>query len=238
MDIFTIAICDDETKMLEKIHASVSITFKNKNIDTECLKFSDPMELLTAIRQHPIDAVFLDIDMPRISGMDIAGIINTEKIDTAIVFVTCHDMLVYDTFQYSPFAFIRKSHFDCEIGGVIDRIISRLSTESHNIILKNGTQIARIKINSVIYIESTGNYVNIHTADGCEKYRDTLSNIEQLEGGVNFIRVHKGFIVNIGHIERLTGNSLIMSNGAEIPMGRNYEKNVKSKILQSFRRQV
>lgn len=238
MDIFTIAICDDEAKMLEKIHASVSDTFKNKNIDAECLKFSDPMELLNSIRQHSIDALFLDIDMPRISGMDIAGIINTEKIDTAIVFVTCHDMLVYDTFQYSPFAFIRKSHFDCEIDGVIDRIISQLSAKNRDIILKNGTQIARIKISGIIYIESAGNYVNIHTTNGCEKYRDTLSNIEQLEGGVNFIRVHKGFIANINHIERLSGDELIMTDGAHIPVGRMYEKTVKSKILQSFRRQV
>lgn len=238
MYTFKAAICDDEPEMLNKIYSDVSDEFTSRNIAAECEKISDPFELLDRLKNTKIDVVFLDIDMPNISGMDIAKIINDEKIDTAIVFVTCHDMLVYDTFKYRPFDFIRKSHFDCEIGGVIDRIVSHLQTRQVDIVMRKGAEIIRVVTNDIIYIESVGNYVNIYTANGCEKYRDTLSSIEQQAGDANLIRVHKGFIANLNHIERLTGDELIMTDGTHIPVGRMYEKSVKSKILESFRRQV
>ncbi len=238
MYTFKAAICDDEPEMLNKIYSDVSDEFKNRGIAADCEKISDPFELINRLKSGTIDVAFLDIDMPNISGMDIAKIINEEKINTAIVFVTCHDMLVYDTFKYRPFDFIRKSHFDCEIGGVIDRIVSHWQTRQADIVIRKGSEIIRIATNDIIYIESVGNYINIYTVNGCEKYRDTLSAIEQQSGDVNLIRVHKGFIANISRIERLAGDELIMTDGTHIPVGRMYEKTVKSKILESFRRQV
>lgn len=238
MNTFKAVICDDEPEMLNKIYNAVSDGFKNLGIAAECEKISDPFELLDRLKNIKIDVVFLDIDMPNISGMDIAKIINEEKISIAIIFVTCHDMLVYDTFKYRPFDFIRKSHFDCEIGGVIDRIVKHWRARQADIILRRGVEIIRIAANDIIYIESEGNYINIHTENECEKYRDTLSSIEQQAGNVNLIRVHKGFIANINRIRRLAGDELIMTDGTHIPVGRIYEKSVKGKILQSFRKRV
>lgn len=238
MYTFKAAICDDEPEMLNKIYSNVSNEFTKRGIATECEKISDPFELIDRLKNTKIDVVFLDIDMPNINGMYIAKIINEEKINTAIVFVTSHDMLVYDTFKYRPFDFIRKSHFDCEISGVIDRIINHWQTRQVNIVIRKGTEIIRVAANDIIYIESEGNYINIHTANSCEKYRDTLSSIEQQAGGANLIRVHKGFIANINHIERLTGDELIMTDSTHIPVGRIYEKSVKSKILESLRKRI
>ncbi len=238
MHLFNVAICDDELEMLNKVYISVSDEFKHRGINVTCIKTSDPFELIDNLKNTKIDAVFLDIDMPNINGMDIAGIIKKENIDTSIIFVTCHDMLVYDTFQYSPFAFIRKSHFDCEICSVIDRIITHWQMRQSDIVTHKGAEIIRVIINDIIFIESVGNYINIYTTNGCEKYRDTLTNIENQCSGISLIRVHKGFIANINQIERLSGDELVMNNGAHIPIGRIYEKQVKSKILESFRRQV
>lgn len=238
MDIFKIVVCDDEPTILDKIYNSVQTEFQYRGINAECLKISESAELMDIFRNVKIDAVFLDIDMPHISGMEIARMIKMQKLDTTIIFVTCHDMLVYDTFQYSPFAFIRKSHFDIEISGVIDRIIEHWENDKSYLIIKKGQQLVRIKTSNVIYIESEGNYVNIYSSCGCEKYRDTLTSIEEQDCGISLIRVHKGFIANINRIERITGDCLIMSNGGTVPIGRNYEKNVKSKILEIFRRQV
>lgn len=233
-----IIICDDETEILNKIYNSVLTEFQRRNINAECIKISDSVKLADILRSTKIDVIFLDIDMPHISGMEIAHMIKSEKLDTIIVFVTCHDILVFDTFQYSPFAFIRKSHFDSEISGVIDRIIEHRKNERLYLTMQRGQQVIRIKTSDVVYIESEGNYINIYSSTGCERYRCTLSSIEQQEGCVNFIRVHKGFIVNINHIRQLTGDCIVMSNGRKVPVGRNYEKAVKSKILEEFRKQV
>ncbi|MDD6395395.1 MAG: LytTR family DNA-binding domain-containing protein [Firmicutes bacterium] len=231
-------MCDDETAVLDKIYNSVLTEFQRRSINAECIKISESTMIADILRSTKTDAVFLDIDMPHISGMEIARMIKNEKLNTTIIFVTCHDMLVYDTFQYSPFAFIRKSHFDIEISGVIDRIIENWESEKSYLIIKKGQQVVRIKTSEVIYIESEGNYVNICLPDGCEKYRDTLSSIENQDGGISLIRVHKGFIVNINQIERTAGDCLIMSNGHTVPVGRNYEKAVRAKILEMFRKQV
>lgn len=223
---------------MDKIYNCVSAEFQSRNINAECIKTSDSVKLAEILKSTKIDVIFLDIDMPHISGMEIAHMIKSERLETIIVFVTCHDILVFDTFQYSPFAFIRKSHFDSEIGGVIDRIIQHRKNECLYLTMQKGQQVIRIKTSDVVYIESEGNYINIYSLTGCEKYRCTLSSIEQQEGCVNLIRVHKGFIVNINHIRQLTGDCIVMSNGSKVPVGRNYEKSVKSKILEEFRRQV
>lgn len=233
--MYNFALCDDQTEELNIMSEKISKNLSEYGISSECIKFSNPELLIEKLKSEKIDVLFLDIDMPTISGMDIAGFINENSISTLIVFVTAHDMLVYDTFRYRPFGFIRKSRFDNEIDFVIGQLLSELSKKHRKIIFHKGSEIITETVNDIIYIEAKGNYANIVKTGGILKFRETLSNILMQSGGASLIRVHKGYIINPEYIKEFKTDSLKMSNNDIVPIGRSYEKEVKQQIIKLLR---
>lgn len=236
--MISIAICDDDNRILEDISAKVRTTFECHNIQAKYACFNDPRVLMKKLINEPLDVLFLDIDMPYFSGMDIAGFINEKEIKTLIVFVTSHDALVYETFKYRPFGFIRKTHIDEEINELVKRIDIELRNNQKELIIKKGQDIERLPIKDIVYVEAEGNYLNIRTTAGEIRIRETLSALSEELLHKGFIRCHKGYLVNIDRVNRIKGAELEVSQAGEnicIPIGRNYEKEVRRKILETMR---
>ena len=120
------AVCDDEVSILSYMSERIRLEFVRANVDAELFSASDPFVLLEHIKSSAPDVLFLDIDMPKLGGMDIAQFLIDNDIKTLLVFVTSHDALVYSSFKYRPFAFIRKSFFDGEISAVVRDIAAEL----------------------------------------------------------------------------------------------------------------
>ena len=117
-----VAFCDDETKILEDLSVKIKKEFEKINCEIDLYTTENSIRLLEYLKSCTVDILFLDIDMPTISGMDIAEALLNSKIKTLLVFVTGQDALVYKSFKYHPFGFIRKAFFDDEI----DRVVKRL----------------------------------------------------------------------------------------------------------------
>ncbi|MDE6313463.1 MAG: LytTR family DNA-binding domain-containing protein [Lachnospiraceae bacterium] len=233
--MYHIVVCDDEKEMAEQILSSVKANLTNQNeLRYTCIYESE--KLLSLLQREVVDVLFLDIDMPVYTGMDIAQYICRQNLNTLLIFVTSHDALVYQTFSYRPFGFLRKSYMEQEIKEVAMRLEEELKTQSEVIILQRNGELIPIPKSQIIFMEAEGNYLNIHKIHGVEKYRDTLFHMEQELGHKEFIRCHKGYLVNCRHIVKMSQNQLEMSNSKRIPVGRNYEKEVKRKILESMRR--
>ncbi len=110
--MYHIVICDDEKEILDDILRKVRNCFDENDILACYTGFDDARKLMECIQNKKIDVLFLDIDMPYHNGMDIAGYINEHGLKTILIFITSHDALVYQTFAYRPFGFIRKTHID------------------------------------------------------------------------------------------------------------------------------
>lgn len=106
----------------------------------------------------------------------------------------------------------------------------------NEIIIKKGSEKVKILLSDIYYMESVGNYVNIYTVAGCEKYRETLGNMENELKNKKFIRSHKGYFVNSKYIKKVRNGEIELSNGVSIPIGRSYEKDVKRMILELMRK--
>lgn len=236
MNMYNIVICDDEKEILKKIASKIRSGFEKFYIDADYTFLTDARKLVDIVENRHIDILFLDIDMPYFSGMDIAGIIREKGLETLLVFVTGYDTLVYKTFAYKPFAFLRKSYFDEEVDEVIERLVKELIALKEELIIKKGHEVVKIIANDIYYIESEGNYINIYTVNGKEKCRKTLADIEKELAGKNFIRCHKGYLINMKYISRVKSNEAELTEGSLIPIGRSYEKEMKKKILESFRK--
>lgn len=175
------------------------------------------------------DVILLDIEMPEISGIDLADRINSVKGANEapyIIFVSGRDNLVFDALSKFPYSFIRKSHLE-DLDICISNIWQKLSfypTYS----IKTGRDIKTFEIKNIIYLEKQGNYTAFITSAGIfserssidEKYRDLRE--------LGFLRPHIGFLVNAAHITDFSGNSLTLSCGKEITISRNYKQSIKS----------
>ena len=114
--MYQIAICDDEEKILLDIQKKIEKYFISQEMDANYFYTNDSEKMLEYIKNEPLDVLFLDIDMPHISGMDIASYIKENRLEILLVFVTSQDALVYQSFAYRPFGFLRKTHIDFETG--------------------------------------------------------------------------------------------------------------------------
>ena len=236
--MYRIVLCDDDNKILCDITEKIKTSMQAKDIPAEYICMSDSRKLMDFLAQEKVDVLFLDIDMLYFTGMDIAGYINEKESNTILIFVTSHDALVYQTFAYRPFGFIRKTHMDDELMELVERIKTELEDKKRDIVITRGTELTRILIQDILYIESEGNYLNFYTKNDTIKIRETMTNIEKELSGKGFVRCHKGYLVNAEHIEKMRSGEIdLQCEGIRksVPVGRSYEKEVRKKIMEFMR---
>jgi len=233
--LYQIALCDDEVKILEDMLNKVKEGFSKCDAAAEYYATEDAEALLQHIRKNNIDILFLDIDMPKYNGMEIAEYLLKENSKTLLVFVTNYEALVYKSFQYQPFGFIRKNYFEDEITEVIERALKALKDKKESLPIKVNNEIIKVNICDIKYFEGDCNYVNLYGVEEQYRFRETLGNLEKELSSKDFIRIHKGYLVNQQFIHRIKGNEVQLSDGTIIPVGRSYSDSVKRKIMEAMR---
>lgn len=226
-----IYICDDEPQILKTITAKIRSLLPEDSVTA----FSSGQMLWEALEEAGCDLLFLDIDMPGLNGMDIAHHLNHKKLRPLLIFVTSHDELVYESLQYHPFGFIRKSYFDQEIENVLSGCKKELaSNRKHFHFRMAGCEVA-ILLADILYFEADGNYLTIHTKTEQYHFRSTVFATENALKNDGFVRVHKGFLVNLQSVRVIGNEELILINGSTIPLGKNYADHAKKQFLQYMR---
>lgn len=112
-----IAICDDDNEMLGRLKKDVIEIFGILKVNIEIFSFSDGKELLRTIQNDDenFDLFLLDIDMPDVSGLEIAQMLREMSVNLIIIFISAYDNYVFDSIEYSPFRYIRKSRIKEEL---------------------------------------------------------------------------------------------------------------------------
>lgn len=226
-----ITILDDEPKMLDDIKRLV----ENLYPDSVIICHTGGESFFDSDQTNP-DVLLLDIDMPGLSGMDVAGRLYERGSDTLIVFVTAHDELVYDSFKYHPFAFVRKGYLQKELPVVLRDCEEELSKKDKHYVFKTGSETVSLRIDEILYFESLANYLLIKTKTGEYKTRATITNVENELKASDFLRIHKGFLVNLTHIKTYKPDELCLETGEVLPIGKSYSDEAKQAILKYMRR--
>lgn len=223
-----IYICDDEQRILKDMENRIKLILQECFVKT----FSDGKELLEALKNSACDVLLLDIDMPQISGLDIAGELTKMQDKPLLVFVTSHDELVYDSLQYHPFGFIRKNHFDSEIAKMLKDCQQELVAKNQHFTFKSGTENVRIPLEEILYYESDGNYLKLFTKEQEYRLRDTVTAVENALSTSGFVRIHRGFLVNQSAVKTLSAEEAELINGVRIPIGKNFAQEAKARLMR------
>lgn len=221
-----IAIVDDEMLFAKNFSEVIRRVF------TGSLQRLEIFLSAEGILSSPIsfDLIFLDIEMPGLSGIELAQKHREALGD--VVFVTNRDDLVFEAYNTTnSLGFIRKSSFEQDLKSIIKRI--NRNNQLHNgFSVKNGDIVTKIKYSDIFYIEKVGHNVVIHTPSGKYSQRTTISNMETSLLPFGFVRTHIGFIVNLAHVVHVKSNCAVLANEAVIPVSRSNVKSVKDKFLE------
>lgn len=233
-----IAIIDDEKHALETLVYDLE---ENFNKYTEVIFTTNhPVEGLKLLKIHKPDLLFLDIDMPGISGLDMAELIDDHNI--SIVFTTAHLEYAVKAVGTNATGYLVKPVSPDQLENIIlkcrQNIASRFSnlTVSDKIPVPDNDGVELVTFREIIYCKSDGNYTMIRLKnERLVMTSKTLRYFEEMLKGKDFLRVHKSFLINLNCIKKYIkgdGGELIMCNDEKIPVSRNSRSELLS-IIQA-----
>lgn len=232
------AVVDDENYVLKQLPNLIRSLMPGLNIEIEC--FHSGSELQAAYNTRKFDALFLDIDMPEISGFDLAEQLRLQDDDIPIVYVTGRDDLITTAFRYKPIGFVRKQRIDIELPFAVTSILSELGRKKTAItvteIRSSGGKTHTVLISNIIYIESSKHYLYIHLTDSTQlTVRGALSDFLNLSGFESFVQINSGTIVNLEHTN-LSKDQAILNDGSVLFISRRKLADVKKAYLKHVKK--
>lgn len=191
-----VAICDDEAIYREE--TKKAILAYNKEI--AIVEFTDGNELVQSGERF--DLIFLDIEMPKMDGMEAAKKLRENKVDAEIVFLTSHEEFVYDAFDVRAMQFLKKPPEKEKIERVLQRVEQIFAKEERVELTLKG-QTCFVKQRDIVYIEAYGDGVYIYDCAGnvYEERRGTIKKWNEKLSGKGFAQIQRGYLISMWYVE-------------------------------------
>ena len=228
----SVLAADDERPALEDLHRLLCCSPQVS--DVVCA--SSGGDALRLLSERPFDALFLDVRMPQLDGLELASIIGQFANPPAVVFVSAYEEGAVGAFELHALDYLMKPVSKRRIDEALDRVLharDRRGAEepfasSEEIVAverAHGGATRLVPRSSILYLQARGDYVRIVSEDGRYLARGRLSAIEQRWQAHGFHRVHRGYVANLRKAVEvrptLNGTATIaFSNGSEIPVAR------------------
>ena len=223
---FNYLIVDDEpfARKLVQAHAS---KIESLELVGEC---ANAIEASNLLRAKSVNLIFLDIHMPELSGLDF---IKTLKNPPAIILITAHRDFAIEAFDLNVIDYLLKPiSFDRFLKGVnkfFDRHYETSKPLNQNdstvdfIYLKADRKNHKIRLNEILYIESLDDYVKVFLRGRVLITRENISTLEEKLSGLQFVRIHRSYIVSVKEIRSISGEGVQIAD-KDLPFGRAYKK--------------
>ncbi|WP_343559638.1 LytTR family DNA-binding domain-containing protein [Sphingobacterium sp.] len=185
-----------------------------------------------------IDLLFLDIEMPGISGVELAGMLESK---TKVIFTTGHRDFALEAFDLGAVDYLLKPIKPARFLAAIDKVRNLIQKDNlpgniapirQEIYIKGSGKSSwnRINLSDIEYLEADSNYTQIYLSTGKIMVYGTLNQLSAQLPADRFLRIHKSYIINLAHLESGTALSVKMTNGAQIPVGRVYKNELVSHL--------
>lgn len=233
---FKIGICDDDIELRNNLENKIKDIYSKYEVTLEFYGYDNGEEFLNAVEGETgkFEIVFMDIDMPKISGLEVAKNLHEKFPETILIFVSAHEQYVYESFTYSPFRYIRKYRIDAELRLALDAAYEKLEIIQDRFIVVR-TDDAQIRLNhsDIMYYETEGRKINIHMSNGCNYLiSKTMKEFVEEMNDDNFIKIHSGGMVNCKFVQQYSNNDLTLDNGERLIVSRSGMKELKSGLTK------
>ncbi|GAA3280770.1 MULTISPECIES: LytR/AlgR family response regulator transcription factor [Dactylosporangium] len=209
----------------------------------------DATEALRVLRDADIDAVFLDIRMPGLDGMELARILGRFARPPAIVFVTAYDDRAAEAFDLGVADYVRKPVRADRIAESIRRVLATRLVPAHPAVAARrdrqddptipvelaGTT-RMLPRSSVRWVEAQGDYARLHTADASHLVRVSLATLAERWADAGFVRIHRSYLVQLRLITelRMTNTGyVVLIDDHELPVSRRHTRELKDRLVRA-----
>lgn len=224
-----IAIVDDmladRTRLINDIKK-----YAGENAMLVCMtEYQNGEEFLSSAQLTTLDAVFLDIYMGELSGMEVAHQIHKLYPSCQIVFVATSSAFAVQSYEVRAFYYILKPYEYGDIVRVMSMLDQNLQKSSRYIKVKEGREWRKILLSDIIYVDYSNHYVQIHTEDVIiSTYMNFPEMAEKLSGYNEFLNCYRCIIVNLNKIQKIDEMFFLLCNGEYIPINRKRAKEIKA----------
>jgi two-component system LytT family response regulator len=247
-----VLVADDEPLARERLSGLLS-----QEPDIEVVgQARDGEEAVTAIHDDSPDLVFLDVQMPQMSGFDVIEAVGSDRMPL-VIFVTAYDQHALKAFQVRALDYLlkpfdrerfkdalgraRKQLERDENGDLGRRLLAlvkdlrRDQPKSDRLVVKSGGRLFFLRTDEIDWVEAAGNYVRLHVGPGSHLLRETMNAIEGRLDPEKFFRIHRSRIVNMERIQELqpwlNGEyAVLLRTGTRLTLSRGYREKLQDRL--------
>jgi DNA-binding LytR/AlgR family response regulator len=217
-----IIVDDDDASRKVLSHLIKQTDFLN-----EVAACPNPVEAMKVLQKQEIDLVFLDIEMPEMTGMDM---LKTLENRPGVILTTSHKEYALDAFNLNVIDYLVKPvelpRFIKAVNKAKDLISvkDQVSANREYFFIKKDSVLTKVPVKDILWIEALGDYITVHTKEQRFILHATLKSIENKLPADKFIRVHRSYIVQMDNV-KLVEDTTIYINDVSIPVGAMYKEN-------------
>ncbi|NUR58310.1 MAG: response regulator transcription factor [Catenulispora sp.] len=231
-----VLVVDDEPPAVAELAYLLSRDPRITSVQTA----NDGEEALRVLKNSPVDALFLDIRMPGLDGMEIAAVLNQFATPPQIIFVTAHEEFAVEAFDLHASDYLLKPVRSERLAEAVRRMATTAAPRTaqqagpYDVIPVELAGVTRfIPRQDVAYAEAQGDYVRLHTATSNHLVRIPLAVLEEHWSGVGFARIHRRYLVRVDAVSETrweSGHLTVIVGGTPIPVARRHTREVRERL--------
>ncbi len=236
MSALRVLVVDDERPALDEL----AFLLGQDDRVGEVLTSDSATQGLVTLQSEDVDAVFLDIQMPGLSGIELAQVLSRFRRPPAIVFVTAHEEHAVDAFEVRAVDYVLKPVRADRLAEAIRRVVDDGDHAPANHDLEVPVELGGVtrfvRRSEVTYVEAQGDYARLHTASASHLLRVPLTQLESEWASAGFVRIHRSHLVALAHVAelRMDGGrcSVRLSDGTELGVSRRQTRELRDLYLR------
>lgn len=231
-----VLVIDDERPALDEL------TFLLEQDDRVAKVHStdSPTEALRLLQQLEVDAVFLDIQMPGLTGIELAQVLARFRTPPAAVFVTAHEQHAVDAFELNAVDYVLKPVRGERLAEAVRRVLAAVRPENTEVQVpvERGGVTRFVPVSRIQYVEAEGDYARLHTAEESHLVRVPMSQLEQDWSDAGFVRIHRSLLIATAFVDEVRvdgGRCSVVIDGRELQVSRRHTRGLRDLLVRNAR---
>lgn len=235
-----IAICDDEDKICLQLKDILESISDEKSIVFIIQTFQCGEELCKSLKEKDYDLIFLDIELPKINGIEVGKYIR-EKLNNEIVqiaYISAKTEYAMELFDYRPINFLQKPLDKEKVLKVIDKYLILREQDNYVFSYKKNREFFDIPMSEIMYFESSYRKVKVYMRNGEDEFYDSLDKVYKKLKAKNFLFIHKSIIVNYNFIRKMAYEEVTLFDGTVLPISQVRRKAIRKMYMEIRRKGI
>jgi DNA-binding LytR/AlgR family response regulator len=234
-----VLVVDDERPALDELAYLLARDARVTSVSTA----DSAAEALRVLQEEGVDALFTDIRMPGLTGLDLARVLSRFRTAIPVVFVTAFEGHAVDAFDLHAVDYLLKPVRDERLGEAVRRVVEATeatpcTAQDDTIPVELGGVTRFVSRAEVLYAEAQGDYARLHTTDGSHLIRTPLTTLEEDWRELGFVRIHRSLLVSLAHVEEVrvdAGRCSVVVGGHELSVSRRHTRELRDVLVRRAR---